>query len=42
MREDRLIELNIIKLTQVCEQRSWLSCVLVSTRINFDDAGLTI
>jgi len=42
MREDRLIGLNIIKLSQVCEQGSWSSWVPLGSRINFDDTGLTI
>ncbi|CAF0996794.1 unnamed protein product [Rotaria sordida] len=42
MREDRLIGLNVIKLSQVCEQGSWSSWVPLGSRINFDDTGLTI
>ncbi|CAF1120793.1 unnamed protein product [Adineta steineri] len=42
MREDRLIGLNVIKLTQVGEQGSWSSWVPLGSRINFDDTGLTI
>ncbi|CAF3971832.1 unnamed protein product [Rotaria sordida] len=42
MREDRLIGLNVIKLTQVCAQDSWSSWIPLGARINFDDAGLTI
>ncbi|CAF2837741.1 unnamed protein product [Rotaria sp. Silwood2] len=42
MREDRLIGLNVIKLTQVCEQDAWSSWIPLGARINFDDAGLTI
>ena len=42
MRADRLIGLNVIKLSQVCEQGSWSSWVPLGARINFDDTGLTI
>ncbi|CAF4998263.1 unnamed protein product, partial [Rotaria sp. Silwood1] len=42
MREDRIIGLNVIKLTQVCEQGSWSSWIPLGSRINFDDTGLTI
>ncbi len=42
MREDRLIGLNVIKLSQVCEQGSWSSWIPLGSRINFDDTGLTI
>ncbi|CAF2166572.1 unnamed protein product [Rotaria magnacalcarata] len=42
MREDRIIGLNVIKLTQVCEQGSWSSWIPLGPRINFDDTGLTI
>ncbi|CAF1480942.1 unnamed protein product, partial [Rotaria sordida] len=42
MREDRLIGLNVIKLSQVCEQGSWSSWVPLGSHINFDDTRLTI
>ncbi|CAF1340173.1 unnamed protein product [Adineta ricciae] len=42
MREDRLIGLNVIKLTQVIEQGSWSSWVPLGARVNFDETGLTI
>ncbi|CAF1048831.1 unnamed protein product [Rotaria sordida] len=42
MREDHIIGLNVIKLTQVCEQGSWSSWIPLGSRINFDDTGLTI
>ena len=42
MRADSLIGLNVIKLTEVCEQGSWSSWIPLGARLNFDHAGLTI
>jgi hypothetical protein len=42
MREDSLIGLNVIKLTQVCEQGSWSSWIPLGARFNFDNTGLAI
>ncbi|CAF0782212.1 unnamed protein product [Didymodactylos carnosus] len=41
-REDRLIGMNVIKLSTVVEQGSWSSWVPLGSRVNFDDTGLTI
>ncbi len=42
IREDSLIGLNVIQLTQVGEQGSWSSWIPLGARIHFDDTGLTI
>ena len=42
IREDRLIGLNVIKLSQVGEQGSCSSWIPLGSQINFHDTGLTI
>ncbi|CAF4647780.1 unnamed protein product [Didymodactylos carnosus] len=41
-REDRLIGMNVIKLSTVVEQGAWSPWVPLGSRVNFDDTGLTI
>ena len=42
MREDSLIGLNVIKLTEVCKQGSWSSWIPLGARFHFNHTGLTI
>ncbi|CAF2614865.1 unnamed protein product [Rotaria sp. Silwood2] len=42
MLEDRIIRLNVMKLTQVSEHGLWSSWISLGSHINFDDSSLTI